>query len=81
MDLCLDAARKLHCYSERLIKNANAEPSTKDGIETLRLCASLLRSPLSIDTVSPLTVRNRASPMGVCVRADFILSSTFFPIR
>jgi hypothetical protein len=52
MDLCLKAARKLDGYSERLIKNANAEPSTKDGIETLRLCASLLRSPLSIDTAT-----------------------------
>jgi hypothetical protein len=51
MDLCLKAARKLDGYSERLIKNANAEPSTKDGIETLRLCASL-RSPLSIDTAT-----------------------------
>jgi hypothetical protein len=52
MDLCLEAARKLDCCSERLVKNANAEPSIKDGMETLRLCASLLRSPLSIDTVS-----------------------------
>ena len=33
-------------------KNASDDPSTKDGIETVRLCASLFRSHLSIDTVS-----------------------------
>jgi hypothetical protein len=33
-------------------KNTSDEPSTKNGIETVRLCASLLRSHLSIDTAS-----------------------------
>jgi hypothetical protein len=50
--LCLGAACKLSFWSERLRKNASAEPSTKDGIATVRLCASLLRARLSIDTVS-----------------------------
>lgn len=48
MDLCLGAARKLSCWSERLTKNVSAEPSTKDGIETIRLRASLLQAPLPI---------------------------------
>jgi hypothetical protein len=52
MGLCLGAARKPSCWSERLRQNASAEPSTKDGIESVRLCASLLRTRLSIDTVS-----------------------------
>jgi hypothetical protein len=33
-------------------KKASAEPGTKHGIEPVRLCASLLRAHLSIDTVS-----------------------------
>jgi hypothetical protein len=33
-------------------KKASDDPSTKDGIETVRLRASLFRSHLSIDTVS-----------------------------
>ena len=33
-------------------KKASAEPSTKEGIEAVRLCASLLQARLSIDTVS-----------------------------
>jgi hypothetical protein len=52
MSLSLGAACKLSFWSERLRKNASAEPSTKDGIETFRLGASLLRAHLSIDTVS-----------------------------
>jgi hypothetical protein len=52
MGLCLGAACELSFWSERLRKNASDDPSTKDGIETVRLCASLLRSHLSIDTVS-----------------------------
>jgi hypothetical protein len=52
MGLCLEADRKLSCWSERPRKKASAEASTKDGIETLRQCASLPRARLSIDTVS-----------------------------
>ncbi len=37
---------------ERALKEkASAEPSTQDGIETLRLCALLFRARLSIDRV------------------------------
>jgi hypothetical protein len=43
---------KLNLSSERLEKNASDEPSTKDGIETFRLHAALLRPRLLIDTVS-----------------------------
>jgi len=50
--LCSGQACKLSFWGERLRKNASDKPSTKDGIETVRLCASLLRSHLSIDTVS-----------------------------
>ena len=39
MSLCLGAACKLSYWSECLGKNAGAEPSTKDGIEAVRLCA------------------------------------------
>jgi hypothetical protein len=52
MGLCLGAARKPSCWSERLRKNAITEPSTEDGIETVHLGASLFRTPLSIDTVA-----------------------------
>ncbi len=60
MGLCLGAALrlrsehacKLSFWRERLRKHASDDPSTKDGIETIRLCASLFRSHLSIDTVS-----------------------------
>jgi hypothetical protein len=52
MSLCLGAARKLGCWGERLRKNASTAPSIKDAIETVRLCASLLRFRLSIDTMS-----------------------------
>jgi hypothetical protein len=33
-------------------KKANAEPSTKEGIEAARLCASLFQAHFSIDTMS-----------------------------
>ena len=56
MGLCLGAARKLSFWSERLRKNASAEPNTKDGIETVRLCASLLQAHLSIDTMSSFLI-------------------------
>src|SRR5256885_17266749 len=39
MTLCLGAACKLSYWSECLGKNVSAEPSTKDGIEAVRLCA------------------------------------------
>jgi len=60
MGLWLGAACKLSFWGERLRKDASDDPSTKDGIETVRLfrlrsgqvCASLLRSHLSIDTLS-----------------------------
>jgi hypothetical protein len=52
MGLSLGAARKLNFWSERLRKSASGEPSTKDGIETVRLGASLFRTRLSIDTMS-----------------------------
>jgi len=56
MDLCLGAARKLSFWSERLGKNASAEPSTKDGIEAVRLRASLLQARLSIDAMSSFLI-------------------------
>ena len=56
MGLYLGAARKLSCWSERLVKTASAEPRNKDSIEIFRLGASLLRTPLSIDTVSSFFV-------------------------
>jgi hypothetical protein len=52
MSVCLGAACKLRFLSDRLRKNASAEPSTKDGIEIVSFCSSLLRARLSIDTVS-----------------------------
>jgi hypothetical protein len=52
MGPCVGAARKLSFWSERLRKNASAEPSTKHGIEPVRFRASLFRAHLSIDTVS-----------------------------
>jgi hypothetical protein len=52
MGLCLGAACKLSFWSERLRKKASAEPSTKRGIEPVRLCAALFQAHLSIDTVS-----------------------------
>ena len=36
MSLCFGAACKLSYWSECLGKNANAEPSTKNGIEAVR---------------------------------------------
>jgi len=39
MGLCLGVACKLSLWSERLGKNASGEPSTKDDIEAVRLCA------------------------------------------
>ena len=55
-------ARPANCLLVRTPeKKTSDDPSTKDGIETVRLCASLLRSHLSIDAVSsffPLTVNN-----------------------
>ena len=61
MTLCLGAACKLSYWSECLGKNAGAEPSTKDGIEAVRLCAftppgsSLDRHSV---VVFPLTMNN-----------------------
>jgi hypothetical protein len=52
MGLCLGAACKLSFWNERLRKHASDDPSTNHGIETVRLCASLFRSHLSIDSVS-----------------------------
>jgi hypothetical protein len=60
MGLCLGAALRLRSgqalqteFLERTPeKKASAEPSTKDGIETVRLCASLFHARPSIDTVS-----------------------------
>jgi hypothetical protein len=52
MGLCLEAARKLRLWSERLRKNESAESSTKHGVETFHFYASLFRGHLSIDTVS-----------------------------
>jgi hypothetical protein len=43
-------------------KKPNAEPSTKEGIEAARLCASLLRPRLSINTVSLFFPRNVNNP-------------------
>ena len=51
MGLYLEAACKLSFWSERLRKDASAEPSTKECIEAARICASLLQAHLSIDTV------------------------------
>jgi hypothetical protein len=51
MSLYLGAACKLNFWSDRLRKKASTEPSAKDGIEAVRLCASLLRAHLPIDTV------------------------------
>ena len=61
MTLCLGAACKLSYWSECLGKNVSAEPSTKDGIEAVRLCAftppgsSLDRHSVK---VFPLTMNN-----------------------
>ena len=52
MGLCLGATFELSLWSERPGKNVSAEPSTKDGIETVCLCASLLQAHPSIDAVS-----------------------------
>ena len=63
MSLRLGAACKLSYCSECLGKNASAEPSTKDGIEAVRLCAftppgsSLDRHSV---VVFPLTINNAA---------------------
>jgi hypothetical protein len=58
MGLYLGAACKLSFWSERLRKDASAEPSTKECIEAARLCAALLQAHLSIDTV-PSVSSNR----------------------
>jgi hypothetical protein len=52
MSLWLGAARKLRILQQTPEKKASSEPSTKDGIEAARLCASLFRVHLWIDTVS-----------------------------
>jgi hypothetical protein len=52
MGLSFGLARNLTFWSERPETKVSTEPSTKDGIEAVRLCASLFRSRLSIDTVS-----------------------------
>jgi hypothetical protein len=52
MGLCLGPARKPKFLKRTRETKASAEPSTKDGIEAVRLCASLFQSRLSIDTVS-----------------------------
>jgi len=49
--LCHGAACKLSLWSARLRENASAVPSTQDGIDAVRLHASLLQAHLSIDTV------------------------------
>jgi hypothetical protein len=63
MSLCLGAACKLSYWSECLGKNASAEPSTKDGIEAVRLCAftppGSSLDPHSV-VVFPLTINNPA---------------------
>jgi hypothetical protein len=51
MGLCLGAAGNLSFWSGRLRKTASAEPSTKHGIEPVRLRASRFQPHLSIDTV------------------------------
>jgi len=61
MSLCLGAACKLCYWSECLGKNASAEPSTKDDIEAVRLCA-FTPPDSSLDrhsvVVFPLTMNN-----------------------
>ena len=49
MGLCLVQTEFLERTPE---ENASAEPSAKEGIEAIRLYASLLQAHLSIDTVS-----------------------------
>jgi hypothetical protein len=51
MGLCLGAACKLSFWSERLAKNASVEPSTKDDIEAVCLCAFTPPARPSIDIV------------------------------
>lgn len=50
MGLCLGAACKLSFAVHQLENNANAESNTQEGIEPVRLCASLFQAPLSSDT-------------------------------
>jgi hypothetical protein len=71
MGPCLGAARKPSWWSERLRKNASAEPSTQDAIETVRLGASLLRSRLSIDRVSSFSSNREKN--GVSLNPDFAI--------
>src|SRR5437899_7903809 len=63
MSLCLGAACKLSYWSE-CWKNTSAEPSTKDGIEAVRLCA-FTPPGSSLDRhsviVFPLTMNNVGS--------------------
>src|SRR5947199_9313138 len=79
MTLCLGAACKLSYWSECLGKNVSTEPSTKDGIEAVRLCAftppgsSLNRHSVK---VFPLTMNN-ASKFPLADNRCF-LSSRFY---
>ena len=52
MGLCLGCGLQTEFLERTPEKKAIDDPSTKDGIETVRLYASLFRSHLSIDTVS-----------------------------
>jgi hypothetical protein len=52
MGLCLGITCKLSLSSQRLPKNVNAEPSTRDDIEAVRLGALPLQARPLIDTAS-----------------------------
>ena len=52
MNLCLETARKLSCWSQCLIKNASAEPSTKTALKLFVSMPSLLQALLSIAIVT-----------------------------
>jgi hypothetical protein len=52
MGLCHGAACKLSLWSERLGRNASAEPSTKDALKLFVSVPSLLQVHPSIETVS-----------------------------
>ncbi len=58
MGHCLKAPRLLADYPQTAVmerppkEKASVEPSTKDGIEPVRLCASLFRAPPSLEAMS-----------------------------
>ncbi len=58
MSLCLGAACKLWFLEQAPENKESVEPSTKEGIEPVRLCASPFQAHLSIGTV----------PSGLCYR-------------